>query len=312
MTELSIFDAEKDIIKNSKTIVDDKQFNDNPLYEDYQKLAVHYEKLFHQFERMMKISDRQQQQLLNTKDYILNYNEELKQLNATKDKFFSIIAHDLKSPINSFLNISNILVNHIEKFTKAELVDMAGDVKKAGDNLFKLLENLLFWARIQMERIEFKPEVYSLDTIVYHNISMLQLNADQKGIKMTSNISEDIKVFADPDMLNTILRNLISNAIKFSNMGGAITISHSESENYNKISIEDNGVGISLGDQEKLFRIDVNITRPGTDDEKGTGLGLVLCKEMIEKHQGLIEIDSTPGTGTVFMFSLMKKPQYSR
>jgi signal transduction histidine kinase len=307
MTEVSIFDAEKDIIKKSKSIIEDNKSGDNPLFEDYQRLSTHYEKLFHQFERMMKISDRQQQQLINTKDYILNYNEELKQLNATKDKFFSIIAHDLKSPINSFLNISNILVNYIDKFTKVELVDMATDVKKAGDNLFKLLENLLYWARIQMEKIEFLPELSALDAIVYHNISLLQLQADQKEIKITSNISDDIQVYADPNMLNTVLRNLISNAIKFTKKSGAITISHSESEIYNKISIEDDGIGISPEDQEKLFRIDVNNTQLGTNNEKGTGLGLVLCKEMIDKHQGAIEVDSVQDAGTTFTFSLMKK-----
>ena len=184
---------------------------------------------------------------------------------------------------------------------------MATDVKQSGENLFKLLENLLYWARIQMKTIEFIPEIFALDAVVYHNISLLQLFADQKEIKIISDISDDIEVFADINMLNTVLRNLISNAIKFTHKCGLITISHSESEKYNKISIEDNGVGISPEDQDKLFRIDVNNSQLGTENEQGTGLGLVLCKEMVDKHQGTIEVDSRPGTGTIFSFSLMKR-----
>ena len=307
MSEVSIFDVEKGIIKKSKEIIEDQENFDNPLYSEYKTLAEHYEKLFLQFGRMMKISDRQQQQLLNTKEYISNYNEELKSLNATKDKFFSIIAHDLKSPINSFLNIGNILVNHIDKFSKEELQDMANDVKKSGDNLFKLLENLLFWARMQMKRIEFQPEILSLDTLAYHNISLLKLNADQKDISIVSNISENAKVFADPNMLNTVLRNLISNAIKFTKPGGEIAISHNETENHDVISVKDDGVGISEENQENLFRIDVNVSQVGTNNEKGTGLGLILCKEMVEKHQGSIDVTSKENEGTTFELNIKKK-----
>lgn len=302
--KLTVFTSEKTIIEKAENIISDESNKNNPLLEDYSDLNDQYKKLFRQFVRMMKISDRQQQQLIRAREDVLKFNDELTQLNATKDKFFSIVAHDLKSPINSFLAISNLLVEHIDQFSMEEIQEMAKDVRKSGENLFKLLENLLYWARIQMNRYEFTPEESSLNAIVENNINLLSLNASQKGVLIKDQVPENTQILADQNMVSTIIRNLISNAIKFTKDGDEIIVSYLRKDNLSLISIRDTGVGIKQDDIENLFKIDVTTTNRGTNDEKGTGLGLILCNEMVEKHNGEIWVESEVGKGTTFTFSL--------
>lgn len=304
MTEQSIFKTEQSILQKAEAIVNDKELKDSPLYEDYHELCLNYKKLFLQFEHIVKISDLQQKQLRNSQEIIADYNKDLQQLNSSKDKFFSIISHDLKSPINSFLGFINLLASNIDVYSKEEIHSMALEIKQYADNLFKLIENLLDWARIQMKRVEFQPQKYLLQTLVVPNVEFSYSSASMKKIQITNLVSDNIYVFVDKNMLNTILRNLLSNAIKFTHENGEITITSEDFAENVEISISDTGVGMTEKEIKNLFRIDVSRSKLGTAKEGGTGLGLILCKEMIEKNNGEIWVKSTPGEGSRFTFSL--------
>jgi signal transduction histidine kinase len=237
-------------------------------------------------------------------DTVRDQNIQLTDLNATKDKFFSIISHDLKGPLNSLTSFSGLLINHTDSLSKEEIKMLAKDLDKSLKNLFALLENLLEWSRSQTGNIEFKPEAFDLSALLQQNKELLTAQAQNKKIAINNNTSENIVVNAHRHSVNTVVRNLVSNAIKFTPEGGSITIS-TKLENDNLIvSIADTGVGMSKEVIEKLFRIDTKHTTKGTSDEKGTGLGLILCKEFIEKNGGKIWVSSDVGKGSVFSFQL--------
>lgn len=299
-----MYDNEYKIIKKSEEVINDSKYADNSMLNEYKGLSDNYQRLFKQFSRIVKLNDKQQSQLKNSQDAIIQYNDELKELNATKDKFFSIISHDLKSPINSFLNMSTLLVDYIDRFSKEDIIDMAKNVKKSGDNLLKLLENLLNWARLQMKRAEFQPQKCSLNIMVRDTIYIMSNRISTKQINISQDIMKDLVLMADVNMLNSILQNLIANAIKFTDKDGQITIGAKVKGQHAEIIVSDTGVGISEQNMKKLFRIDVIYTNTGTDQEKGTGLGLILCKEMIEKHECKIWVKSELGKGTSFVFTM--------
>jgi len=225
--------------------------------------------------------------------------EELKQANATKDKFFSIIAHDLMSPFNALLGLSELLLieKDIEAAKREKLLKIILQTSKTGYNLLK---NLLEWSRFQTGRMVFHPEEINLKELVDANIALLNSNAVAKDIQIFSDILETTGVFADENMLNTIIRNLLSNAIKFTPEKGSIEIGGCEKEAHVEIAIKDTGVGINSQDIEKLFRMDISYSTQGTGQEKGTGLGLILCQEFVEKHGGKIWVDSELGKGSRF------------
>ncbi|MBU2514715.1 HAMP domain-containing histidine kinase [bacterium] len=304
MKKRSLFTRENERQERNKEIIEDHRHSDSPLYQEFVQLSEDYSKLFKQFSRIVRMSDKAQEQLKESKESIIRYNEELQQLNATKDKFFSIIAHDLKSPFQAFLNLNTFLVKRIDRYSKEEVVELINELGSTADNLFKLLENLLSWSRIQMGKIQLEPNVFPINQLVNMTFDFLISSAKTKRIKLINNISNEISVYADPNMVSTILRNLISNAIKFTQENGKITINSQIIEGGIQVEVTDTGVGMSEKDREKLFRIEVTHTTPGTADEKGTGLGLILCKEMIEKHNGEIWVESEPGVGTTFFFSL--------
>jgi|GEM_PF-899223 len=229
--------------------------------------------------------------------------------NKTKDKFFSIIAHDLKSPFNAILGFSDILVENHKKYDDEKRNMMIKAVNNSANDAFKLLDNLLTWSRSESGRIPFIPEKLHLKILLLETISNLQASADQKQIQLFETISEGEIVFADKNMITTVLRNLISNAIKFTNKGGSITISsktHSNSD-FLEISVEDSGVGIPNEKIDDIFRIDKNTSTKGTENEKGTGLGLILCKEFVEKHGGKIWVESKIDKGSTFYFTILNK-----
>ncbi len=232
--------------------------------------------------------------------------QELTELNATKDKFFSIMAHDLKNPIGSFLNLSEILSTMFDDFSKEEMKEYLEEMYLSSQHLFKLLENLLVWARSQTGRIQLHREKFDIKFIVDSNLSIMKLNANNKNIKLINNVKADSLVFADENMTNTIIRNLVSNALKFTEPGGSITLSSSEVDGFYKISIQDTGMGMDQDVIDGLFRIDSHYTTRGTSDEKGTGLGLILCKEFVNKQGGDIIVESVPGKGSTFSFTLPK------
>ena len=237
-------------------------------------------------------------------DEIKRYTEELKQSNNTKDKFFSIIAHDLKNPFITLLGFSELLLSDYADLSDDERIYYIQEMKKSADISHNLLQNLLQWSRSQTGRIEFNPQDVDLPKLVSGIIELLKATADRKEINMTYNISPGLFVVADEDMLNTIIRNLLSNAIKFTRKGGLVTVEAELNGNYVNIIVKDTGVGMSNKVRENLFRMDVNQTTFGTEDEAGTGLGLLLCKEFVDKHGGKISVQSELDKGSVFKFNL--------
>ncbi len=217
---------------------------------------------------------------------------EINKLNVSKDKFFSIVAHDLKGPFNSLIGFSELLINDIEEkdFTNAE--DYSKSIYSTSKNTYNLLLNLLEWSRSQSGIINYNPEQISLSESLDEVFDLLNDQAKKKGAHLVSEILPDIKVYADKNMLGTILRNLISNAIKYSHKGGNIIIKALNKIDHIQVSVSDFGVGIHSKDIKRLFKIENSLSSPGTHDEKGTGLGLILCKEFVEKHGGKIWVES--------------------
>jgi PAS domain S-box-containing protein len=231
-------------------------------------------------------------------------NEELHKLNSEKDKFLSIIAHDLKSPFNAIVGFSELLIDKANNNDLEEVKVFADTILKSSQRVMDLLTNLMIWSLSQTGRMNFNPEYFDLVSLIDENIQLFYDIADQKKITISREIEGNISVFADGDMISTIMRNLISNAIKFTTPGGKIILSVVKNQNEIKVSVKDTGVGISKAFVEKLFRIDENFTTRGTQNEQGTGLGLILCKEFIEKHGGIIGVESEPGKGSTFFFTV--------
>jgi len=232
---------------------------------------------------------------------------ELRELNAQKDKFFSIIGHDLRSPFNSIIVLSEYLTELIKEKDYNE-IDKIGDIiLQSSKKAMLLLSNLLEWARAQSGRMEFKPEDINLRALSEEPIGLLRQAAHQKSIKIKNGIADNITIFGDKSMIATVIRNLISNAVKFTNTGGEINISSELLNNECIISVRDNGIGISQDRIDKLFRIDQSESTAGTAKESGTGLGLILCREFVEKHDGKIWVESIEGKGASFSFSIPLK-----
>ena len=237
-------------------------------------------------------------------DEIKRYTEELKQLNNTKDKFFSIIAHDLKNPFITLLGFSELLLSDYADLSDEERIYYINEMKKSADISHNLLQNLLQWSRSQTGRIEFNPQDIDLLKLVSGIMDLLKVSAERKEINMTCNISRGLFVVADEDMLNTIIRNLLTNALKFTRKGGLISIEAELNGNYVNIIVKDTGVGMSDKVKENLFKMEVSQSTFGTDNEAGTGLGLLLCKEFVEKHGGKISVESELDKGSLFKFNL--------
>jgi len=231
-------------------------------------------------------------------------NTELQKLNAQKDKFFSIIAHDLRSPFNSIMGFSQLLVDQINEKDYEGIEQYARIIRQSSEHAMNLLTNLLEWSFSQTGRIEFKPEYFELINFLEKTIPVFDDVARQKSITITRSLPHNIPVYADKHMISTVLRNLISNAIKFTRQGGEVIVSAQRAKSEVIVSVKDNGVGIPKDQVDKLFRIDEGESTPGTNNEQGTGLGLILCKEFVEKHGGKIWVESTENAGSAFTFTL--------
>ncbi len=230
--------------------------------------------------------------------------EKQKELNAEKDKFFSIIAHDLKSPFAGIMGYTNLLKEDFDDLSKDEIKGFIASLDKLSKNTFKLIENLLDWARLQTGKMKCDLVKLQLYESVLYATSLVSANSERKEIVIINQIDETHYVKADERMLNSILENFLSNSIKFTPRNGSITISSNIVNVYNEITIADTGIGMSSETLEKIFRIDSNHTTLGTENEKGTGLGVILCKEMIERQGGALKIESEVGIGTKFKFIL--------
>jgi PAS domain S-box-containing protein len=232
--------------------------------------------------------------------------EKLREINTAKDKLFSIIGHDLKNPFQAIMNLTQILKDEFPELEDEEKLQFIDMIDSASKDAFKLLENLLTWSRSQTGRIEYNPEQLQLKQMIMNVLRLLLAQATNKNISLAADISPVIIVSADKNMLDTILRNLTSNAIKFTNAGGIVHICAEETEGFIKISVSDNGIGLSPSDIDKLFKIGVKNIEIGRSTEKGTGLGLILCKEFVEKHGGQIWVDSQQDKGSTFHFTMPK------
>ena len=233
--------------------------------------------------------------------------KELKEVNATKDKFFSIIAHDLKSPFNHLLGLTEIIRDRSMETGHEEIRELASLIHKSAKQGRDLLDNLLTWSRSQIGVHDFKPEPVNLHETVDEAMVFVEQIASQKNISIFNEVKRSMKARADINMLNTILRNLLNNAIKFTKPGGFVKVYAKERNEVVEITVEDNGIGISKSTLSKLFKIDENPSTPGTGSEKGTGLGLILCREFVERHGGEIRVESERGSGSKFIFTLPKK-----
>ena len=234
-------------------------------------------------------------------------NRKLEELNATKDKLFSIIGHDLKGPLNSLTSFSYLLLHHIDSISKDEIKMLSVDIDKSLKNLFNLLENLLEWSRSQTGSIDFKPEEFDLAVVLKENEELLKGQAQNKKITIINENKISLPVKVHRHSINTVVRNLLSNAIKFTNEGGSITLATEEKGNQFIISVTDTGVGMSPEEIQKLFLLGTKHSTLGTAKEKGTGLGLLLCKEFVEKNGGTIHVESKEGMGSRFYFTVPVK-----
>ena len=234
---------------------------------------------------------------------------ELRESNATKDKFFSIIAHDLKGPFQTILGFSELLLNRYYDYSDEKRIKFIELIHQSGFKTHSLLENLLAWSRSQRGMIQYTPENIHLYSFMKKDVNLFRKLASEKSININVNIPDNINILADMDMLSTIIRNLLSNAVKFTNEGGEINVYAKLNENNSadkevSIFVEDNGIGIDKSRLNSIFDVNENISTPGTHTEQGTGLGLLLCKEFIEKHQGSIYVESEPGVGSKFIIKL--------
>ena len=235
---------------------------------------------------------------------LIKLNAELQQVNTSKDKFFTVFAHDLKAPFQGLLGYSEALVEDYNTISKDELKEFAESINEISAGVFGMIENLLTWARVRIGRTDTLPVQIVLSELVHSVCNTLSHNALRKNIELCSKVAEDVVVTADKNMLSSILHNLIANAIKFTQPDGQIIISAEPSETFYKISVKDSGMGIPAEALDQIFILGNPYRRKGTAKEDGTGLGLVLCKEMVERQGGTIHVESEQGKGSTFIFTI--------
>lgn len=264
--------------------------------------------VYHQKNRLKRETTRlleeKNKQLEKANLKLQNSEKHLKKLNSTKDKFFSIIGHDLRNPLNALLGFSELISGNSRDYTSEEIQRYSKIINEAAKNIHLLIENLLEWSRSQSGNIDYNPEMTYLLPMIEEIFKVFEIHADKKGVDMLSEIPDDISVYADRNLLSTILRNLINNAVKFTPNGGQVRVFCEQADSEITISVEDTGIGMSEQQMENLFQLKSNVTMPGTSEEKGTGLGLILCREFVDMHNGKIWATSKPKEGSIFSFTL--------
>jgi len=245
-------------------------------------------------------------QLKTVREILSETNESLQEANANKDKLLSIIAHDLRNPFSVLITFSKLLLDSFDDFNKEDIMNYLKTFYQTSKQGYNLLDNLLKWSKSQTGAMEIEGEIIDFKDIVEENITLLYSQAKSKDIELVNNVPDKVFAYADLNMILTVVRNLLSNAIKFTNEGGKIEVFGKNYDKYVEISIKDNGIGIGEEDLEKIFRIDIKHSTMGTANERGSGLGLVLCKEFIEKNLGTLKANSKLGEGSEFVFILPK------
>jgi signal transduction histidine kinase len=275
------------------------------IIKGFQTGAVDYvSKPFNPEELLARV--RTHLELRHAKKQVEESNRQLKEVNATKDKFFSIIAHDLRSPFQGLIGASQYLQESFDDLEKEQIREFIGLIHKTSDNAFALLENLLEWSRSQTGTLQHEPERINIRGIANNCIALLSQNTGEKQIRISNDVPLQIWAYADPKMTETVIRNLLNNAVKFTPKGGEIHITAEEQGDMIEIAVSDTGLGIPDAHIEKLFRIDSKLVSFGTRGEKGSGLGLILCRDFVEKNSGKIWVQSQVGEGSRFIFTLPK------
>jgi len=254
----------------------------------------------------LRNSKRYAKEILCQKQELEKLNDELKAVNKSKDRFFSVISHDLKSPFQGILGYSQLLTEEYDGLDNDEKKEVIKSMNSLCNNSYKLLENLLEWSRLKTGRMEFNPEIFSLKDELNSTLKLLSQSAANKEIAIKNKIDDDAVLNADKNMLQTIIRNLVFNAVKFSNRKSEVLVYACSKGDSVEIIVEDNGVGIAKDKIDNLFTIDNNVSTKGTANEEGTGLGLLLCKEMIDMHKGHIVVRSEENKGSAFIITLPK------
>jgi signal transduction histidine kinase len=294
---LSSMTQSKDIVKGFELGIVDyvtKPFNE---YELLSRVNTHFD-----VKKQRDIIESQRKELKTINEELDFRNSELQKINDSKDKIFSIISHDLRGPIGSFENVLEILSS--DMLSESEKTELLAELKEQSKNIHQMLENLLQWSLSQRKEIYFKPVLVQVIEIAESVVSLLSATARKKHIELEVHVDDDCTVFADTDMLHLIIRNLISNSIKFTPENGLITLSVYSKEKFVEIHVTDTGVGISDENIEKVFGTAEYFTTRGTNYEKGSGLGLKLCKEFVEKHGGNIWAERRKEGGSAFIFTI--------
>jgi len=288
------------------------EYRDNPGYEIEVKLETHDDEIIENksdsgklmFAEDLDIIEKYASDLISMTKKLAKSEQKLKELNLSKDRFFSIISHDLKNSFTAILGLSRLLSSDNYYSNSENVKETSGLIYSSSQKLYSLLENLLEWAKLQRDEIKFGLAHFNVFETAEDIIGLFALKLNQKNITLQNEIDIDAVIDADQNMIKTVIRNLISNAINFTRQAGTIKL-HSEKMNgFIEISVNDNGVGIKKENISKLFRIDEKFINENTDGEKGTGLGLILCKEFVEKNGGKIWVESEHGKGSSFKFTL--------
>ncbi|MBL4614874.1 MAG: PAS domain-containing sensor histidine kinase, partial [Magnetovibrio sp.] len=269
-------------------------------------LLASKEKLEHyvtELDSSRSVLERQAMELVVVAEREAFLNQQLKYEVDVKNTFFSIISHDLKSPFTSLLGMTHVMAQSADMFTHEKMVEYARDVNEAGERVFELLQNLLEWSRLQMDGATVEPQTLSLGEQAQESFDILKPVAVEKGITLSNTIS-DSTAYADRDMVQTVIRNLVANSLKFTPSGGTIEVSAANGGNSVQLTVSDSGVGMTAEQAKHVFALDQKTSTIGTNGERGTGLGLPLCKDMIERNGGRIWVETAPGKGAQFHFTL--------
>lgn len=244
---------------------------------------------------------------INTHLTLQRQKKELAELNTTKDKFFSIISHDMRGIFTPIVGSSDLIKRMVTKYDDDRLIKFSNNLSISVKNALKLFENLLEWSRLQQGRMAFDPLPLSLTELIAQTVALFSEHQKTENIQIVNNVNDVFNVSGDANMIKTIIRNLVSNALKFTHSGGTIHLNAQNNDGFIEISVSDSGIGMPQEKIDALFQLQHSKSSKGTDGERGTGLGLILCKDFVEKHGGKIWVNSIVGKGTTFEFSLPEK-----
>jgi len=295
---------ERSIIQKQKQQIEEQYFELEQLHAVLTQVNEEIKNQRDEISRNNRELESSNELLNHQKKAIQSQNKELQELNASRNKFFSIIAHDLKNPFQSIFGFSDLLINDIDNLDKERTLFFVKTIKNSAQHTYELLENLLLWSRSQTGVITFNPSEIRIISLIHDVVRSLQSISLAKNIQVICSVDEQIVIVADRNMLSTILRNLVTNAIKYTLKNGTVTIEVTKSIDSILISVNDNGIGISPENIDKLLSITDKVSIPGTENECGTGLGLILCNEFVQRHGGTITIESVYGKGSTFKVCL--------